>query len=54
MQLAITQNPHVKDPKHLWKTLESYDKEPVDDKLDKVGFEVFKRKMAQTGRFIVK
>lgn len=54
MQLAITQNPHVKEPELLWKTLEYMDKEPVDEKLDKDGLMRLKELMSGGKAFLVK
>ena len=54
MQLAIVQNPHVKDPKLLWETLEAFDKKPEDEKLDKRGFEMLKQKLRNSSHVMVK
>ena len=54
MQLAITQNPHIKEPEHLWKILEYADKEAVDEQLDKAGMERLKGIMSAGKAFIVK
>jgi len=56
MNLAIAQNPHVKNPKELWKQIEAMEprEEKTSDKLDVVGFENFKRTLASNPRFIVK
>jgi len=54
MQLAIVQNPHVKDPKDLWRLLESEEREPVAEKLDKAGFVMFKKKLTNSANIVVK
>ncbi len=56
MQIAIVQNPHVKNPGELWKKIEAMRpvEEKKSDKLDVVGFENFKRTLASNPRFIVK
>lgn len=54
MQLAITQNPHLKEPEHLWKILEYADKDPVDEELDKAGMERLKQAMSSGKAFLVK
>jgi len=54
MQLAIVQNPHVKEPKTLWDILDAYNREPVDEKLDKKSFELFKQKIASSPHIMVK
>lgn len=46
MQLAIAQNPHVKNPKELWQILEQGTRKPIDEKPDKKGLENLKRRMA--------
>lgn len=56
MQLAITQNPHIKDPKKLWDILASQDKEfnrrPAE--FDAAGFELLKSQLRGNPRFVVK
>ncbi len=56
MQLAIVQNPHVKDPKHLWDILTSQDKDFVTEpkEFDPVGFELLKSQLRGNPRFVVK
>lgn len=55
MQLAITQNPHVKDPKQLWAILEAEDRyKNTSEKLDKSSFALLKDKMRQSTRIMVK
>lgn len=56
MQLAITQNPHVKNPKELWEILNSHDRltNPADDKLDKAGMALLKDKLRSSKRIMVK
>lgn len=48
MTLAITTNPHIKEPKKLWQILESQEKinegkEYLDAELDPAQFEAFKK-----------
>lgn len=54
MQLAIVQNPHTKNPKDLWDMLSAETNVPADEKLDKEGFEAFKRALAGSQRVQVK
>lgn len=56
MQLAIVQNPHVKDPKELWRVLNSQDTSQITrvEKFDDVGFEVLKSRLRANPRFVVK
>ena len=56
MQLAITQNPHVQNPKELWEVLNSYDRQtdPAGDKLDKAGFALLKDALRGSNRIMVK
>lgn len=56
MELAIVQNPHVKDPKQLWQMLSSYDRlsKPENDKLDKAGFAMLKDALSGSNRIMVK
>lgn len=58
MQLAISTNPHTKDPKSLWSMLERQERENegkgyLDAEFDKQGFEVFKQKLKRQGGAIV-
>jgi hypothetical protein len=47
MLLAITQNPHTKQPEDLWKLLD-VDKEYLEEDLDKAGMERLKLMMGQS------
>jgi hypothetical protein len=57
IQLAIVQNPHVKEPKDLWRML---NRQSGDNGLsrpkqfDDTGFELFKNTLSQNPRFVVK
>lgn len=47
-QLAIAQNPHVKNPRELWDLLDRQERQIdgrsiIDDEFDAVGFEAFKQ-----------
>ena len=58
MQLAIATNPHTKDPKSLWSTLERQErendgKEYLDAEFDTIGFEAFKQRLKREGSGIV-
>lgn len=54
-QLAIVQNPHVKNPKKLWDVLSCFDNtKSVSDSFDSVGFELLKNKLKQNPRFKIK
>jgi len=55
MQLAISQNAWVENPKELWRILESEtSEESIDEKLDKAGFEAFKQKLSTSKNISVK
>lgn len=56
MQLAIVQNPHVKDPKQLWTALRKHDPQRGQEKqeFDAAGFERLKAALSQNPRFVVK
>jgi hypothetical protein len=54
MQLAIIQNPHVKDPKHLWRVLESKKEQKQNDEFDPAGFALLKSALSKNPRIIVK
>jgi len=58
MALAIAQNPHVKNPKELWKILEQQERELSGsdrrEEFDAVGFELLKSQLRRNDRFIVK
>jgi hypothetical protein len=46
MQLAISQNPHVKEPGKLWEELDRMDNPAVkNDELDKEGFMALKNRL---------
>lgn len=50
MQLAITQNPHTKDPKKLWDVIKSKEEpEPRSEQFDAAGFERLKLAMQTAG-----
>lgn len=57
-QLLIVQNPHTKDPRKLWKEIETSERnisyEKKSDTFDPVGFELLKDKLRQNPRFVVK
>ena len=57
MQLAIVQNPHVKDPRQLWKSLELMQGKKTRQettKFDALGMERLKDVMKQNPRIVVK
>ena len=56
MELAIVQNPHVKNPKQLWQDLNSADDEDTrrEAKFDPVGFEKLKQVSRKNPRIVVK
>lgn len=54
VQLAIAQNPHSKNPKVLWETLESEVREAKDPEMDEAGIERLKLLMSGNPRFVVK
>jgi len=56
MQLAIVQNPHVKDPKQLWKSLDLMQnkKTKQEAKFDALGMERLKDVMKQNPRIMIK
>lgn len=56
MEMAIVQNPHVKNPKELWAMLDQQEKqfEPQDDKFDPAGFDRFKNALRKNPKFNVK
>ena len=58
MALAIATNPHTKDPKTLWRTLERQErdnegKEYLDAEFDAAGLEALKKKLQRQGSAIV-
>lgn len=54
MELSIISNPHSKEPRELWRMLESQIKKPLDDKLDKAGMERLKQRLSDSGKIVVK
>lgn len=54
MQLAIAHNPHVKDPKELWSSLQDEDRLPTDDVMDKEGLLALKNMMSKGSLFEVR
>lgn len=59
LELAIVQNPHIKDPQDLWKLLDQQEREldglpPRDETFDAAGFAILKMRMKQNPRIIVK
>lgn len=55
MQLAIVQNPHTKNPKELWQTLDQSQRKVLDEKPDKEGLMRLKQQLAGASRgFVVK
>ena len=58
MQLAIIQNPHVKNHTQLWKVLEQQEKElkhqPVKEEFDPKEFNRLKSALSNNPKFIVK
>lgn len=56
MQLAITENPHLKERKKLWDILRSQENklENKDDEFDAAGFEILKSRLRKSSRFVVK
>lgn len=59
MQLAIAQNPHVKDPNVLWNELKAQEttadgKEAKKPEFDLAGFEMFKSRLSANPRIVVK
>lgn len=55
MQLAISSNPHVKNPKELWDVLNAVDRFDNDDGImDKAGMQLLKDRMRQNPRIVVK
>lgn len=58
MQLAIATNPHTKEPKKLWGTLDKQERENeglsyLDAEFDAAGFEAFKMRLKRQGSAIV-
>lgn len=57
MQLAITTNPHIKNPKQLFIILEQQESQMLGTagaEFDGAGFEVLKNQLTRNPRFIVK
>lgn len=55
MELAIAQNPYSKKPQHLWDIISSQEeKDPRDDKIDRVGLRNLKMQLSKNPRFVVK
>lgn len=54
MHLAIVQNPHVKDPKQLWKALDLMQRKKQEEVFDASGFERLKDVMKQNPRMMIK
>jgi hypothetical protein len=54
MRLAIAQNPHAKDPKKLWRSLQSKKDRTEETKLDESGFEIFKSRLSRSSKIQVK
>lgn len=57
MQLAIVQNPHIKNPKDLWRNLDHQERQLKGvrtDEMDVVGMEMLKQQLSQNPRFKVK
>lgn len=58
MALAIATNPHIKDPKGLWRALDRQERENdgkgyLDAEFDAAGFEAFKARLKQRGSAII-
>lgn len=56
MQLAITQNPHIKEPEKLWNVLNAPDRteRARSKEFDEKGFEALKSRLSSNPRFVVK
>jgi hypothetical protein len=59
MQLSITTNPHVKNPKELFKILEQEERRitgapQLNATMDTAGFEQLKNRLSQNPRFVIK
>ncbi len=57
MQMLITQNPHVKNPKALMNELDSLEsryieKDYMEAKLDKTGFAILKAKLKKGSKLV--
>lgn len=58
MQLAIATNPHIKNPKELWRTFDEQERQMtgqayMDEDFDVVGFERFKQTLQRHGSAII-
>jgi hypothetical protein len=56
MDLAITQSVNMKDPKELWRILNSQDEEEREQvaTFDAAGFELFKQTLRSNPRMVIK
>lgn len=56
MQIAIARNPHTKNPNELVESLQGKSREEYikEEKLDKAAFALFKQKISENPRVIVK
>lgn len=55
MQIAIAQNPHVKNPQDLIRALSDKQEDYIEEqKLDKAAFAIFKQRISENPRIIVK
>lgn len=56
MELAIVQNPHVKDPKKLWQDLNNADPDEKkrSEVFDVAGFEKLKQQLRKNPRMVIK
>lgn len=57
MQLSIVSNPHVKDPKNIFRLLDREETRimgPAGPEFDQVGFEALKNQLSRSQRIIVK
>ena len=53
MELAIVQNPHVKDPKKLWRLFNNAEPRKRSEEFDSAGFEAFKLELSKNPKFKV-
>jgi hypothetical protein len=54
MQMAIVQNPHVKDPKRLWQIIGQASDHARPEKLDVASIENLKAQLSKGSRLVVK
>jgi hypothetical protein len=54
MQLLIASNPHTKNPRELWDTLDGQIDDPISDTMDRQGMENLKRMLSNSKAFVVK